>query len=777
MEIHRDPKAKEVIPEPADGPVKQVQPATPDVSDIPELRKQLANCQSKDELRAIVARMTSDEKKQFELDIELATGRLKSQDGPSEQPLDVDRQPVVESVESVLGPVVSLVPEEDRGDCPTTPSIIEYRTVATLPGGAHKIIEQVEDPSSGKTFVRIRGREGKSELLLKEAEMYRDLQGIPGILEIVSEHLDGEDPFLLLEDRGLKPALDEDLLRTLSLKERVTRAGKMLALLENVHERGILHGDLKPEHFMKDKEGNIFLIDFSLAQKENKASEVLAPSMPSMIQGDEKGKKYHRQAILRANADEAEGLPYDRAVEICILGNHLAYAATGRLIQSDSQLSETNSDGTLPEADWNKVKDLLHGFRAIDRKKRKQGLAGMSKIWFDILDKKNEERQHLPVACYESHRPEAHLEFESQAGSLMLSLYNDPTTGEGKRLFGLVSTGKKELSPGNPHWGAVLEAALLFEHIIDGASWTMLSESQREKLESVSTLLLRVKDDKATPDRLRKLLKKIEGWAKNKERYSPRSGVTSGERLLDNLCEGEQTDVSAAYGPIRVGRGRSFFRFENIGKGRWKITNQTPENAEYKGFYKDGHFYKGVTGLQVTLEEKDLYKPMTFGRNTPDASKAAFRSLDYSFSGKAFEVHFGEDELGIKVLSKNHPIDVMVRKSTDDLFQCLFISGQRDLDRRVDLFRKKFELGLAERRKVRPFKNTQERLEAEEEILRGILEMFGGRVILMPEAGRIVHRAEATRIQTRKSFEEEMQMNDTESFLNYLQVKFMNEGQ
>ena len=82
---------------------------------------------------------------------------------------------------------------------------------------------------------------------------------------------DGEFNILIMEILG--PSI-EDMInkinRKVSLKSILFLGEQMLATIEFIHGRGLIHRDIKPDNFLlgyHDKSNKIHLVDFGLAKK------------------------------------------------------------------------------------------------------------------------------------------------------------------------------------------------------------------------------------------------------------------------------------------------------------------------------------------------------------------------------------------------------------------------------------------------------------------------------------------------------------------------------
>ncbi|MBF0563765.1 MAG: serine/threonine protein kinase [Nitrospirae bacterium] len=75
-----------------------------------------------------------------------------------------------------------------------------------------------------------------------------------GIQYIVMEYIDGEDLGKRLKKRG-----------ALSWEEAVRNIINIASVIDNAHEKGIIHRDIKPGNILLDKKGHVFVTDFGIA--------------------------------------------------------------------------------------------------------------------------------------------------------------------------------------------------------------------------------------------------------------------------------------------------------------------------------------------------------------------------------------------------------------------------------------------------------------------------------------------------------------------------------
>jgi serine/threonine-protein kinase len=107
--------------------------------------------------------------------------------------------------------------------------------------------------------------------LIHEAEVGKDLRH-PNVIKIFDYHHEHGIPFLsmqLFHAKNLKIELRErPTYVQINIKQIIQ---KCAAGLGHLHEKGWVHCDVKPDNFLADEQGNVKLIDFSIAMKMKKS--------------------------------------------------------------------------------------------------------------------------------------------------------------------------------------------------------------------------------------------------------------------------------------------------------------------------------------------------------------------------------------------------------------------------------------------------------------------------------------------------------------------------
>ena len=99
-------------------------------------------------------------------------------------------------------------------------------------------------------------------LIRHEAEIYNVLKDIKYVPSLFATATEGKFSYLVMD-------LLEQNLEQLHIDENsIAHWGKqMLTILESVHERGIIHSDIKPANFLLKTNRELYLIDFGLASR------------------------------------------------------------------------------------------------------------------------------------------------------------------------------------------------------------------------------------------------------------------------------------------------------------------------------------------------------------------------------------------------------------------------------------------------------------------------------------------------------------------------------
>jgi serine/threonine-protein kinase len=154
-----------------------------------------------------------------------------------------------------------------------------YRVVEALGSGAIATIYKAVQEPLGRIVAlkalktQISPTSSFGEQLEREAKILRDLAH-PNVVLILDVGRSGSGrPFLVLENiEG--PSLHQMLAkkRVLGVEASLAVATGICAALEHVHERGVVHRDVKPSNVLITPSGVVKLIDFGIAQRVRTAT-------------------------------------------------------------------------------------------------------------------------------------------------------------------------------------------------------------------------------------------------------------------------------------------------------------------------------------------------------------------------------------------------------------------------------------------------------------------------------------------------------------------------
>lgn len=139
-------------------------------------------------------------------------------------------------------------------------------------GNSCAVWEAVRDTDNSRFALKVLRqdlRQDKAEVgfLRHEYEVAHAMRH-PNIIRIYEFNVEGNAPYLVLElysERNLKQALRSGVEPWLFYFQRIVE--QAAEALFYVHQQGWVHCDVKPDNFLVSSEGQIKLIDFTIAQK------------------------------------------------------------------------------------------------------------------------------------------------------------------------------------------------------------------------------------------------------------------------------------------------------------------------------------------------------------------------------------------------------------------------------------------------------------------------------------------------------------------------------
>jgi serine/threonine-protein kinase len=153
-----------------------------------------------------------------------------------------------------------------------------FRVVEPLASrGGFAVIFRGEEADTGRPVIVKSMRDGLDELeqsmFNNEAQFLGELAGHPSVVELLHHGYKGGTPFMVVEFLSTELIARLPYLKPLPLEQSKEILGDVLEGLSAIHQRSIVHHDVRPDNVLRGDAGRWKLIDLGVAHRIGEPSE------------------------------------------------------------------------------------------------------------------------------------------------------------------------------------------------------------------------------------------------------------------------------------------------------------------------------------------------------------------------------------------------------------------------------------------------------------------------------------------------------------------------
>ncbi len=275
----------------------------------------------------------------------------------------------------------------------------KYRTIKKLGEGSFGKVYKAEYKNE-YFAIKFEDKEKGQNLLEIEATIMDYLKGqyIP-MIKSFGYNENYNILVMQLMGRSLEQIFNKTIDKKFSLKTTSLLAYQMLSILKYIHDRHIIHRDIKPDNFvlgLKNKNANLFLIDFGLAKKyrSSKTLEQNPYVKKRKLTGTARYASIHAlEEMEQSRRDDLEAVGY---VLIYFLKGHLPWMGMRIKSKEDRIKKILNKKKETSVKDL--CKDLPEEYREFLEYSRNLGYTEepkyekFKKNFYDLVTNKNKEQ-------------------------------------------------------------------------------------------------------------------------------------------------------------------------------------------------------------------------------------------------------------------------------------------------------------------------------------------------------------------------------------------------
>lgn len=189
----------------------------------------------------------------------------------------------------------------------------------------YEILSKIGEGSFGSIYKGINARTNETvaikiesvndniKLLKNESIMYQYLNRIEGIPRIKWFGKDDYNYYMVIDLLGISLQSLLDHYKKISLKTTLKIGIKLIRLLKTIHEKGLVHRDVKPDNFLFGKNNElsqIYIIDFGFCKLYNRDNDTPPRKTNSLIGSHTYASINSHNLIELSRRDDLESIGY-----------------------------------------------------------------------------------------------------------------------------------------------------------------------------------------------------------------------------------------------------------------------------------------------------------------------------------------------------------------------------------------------------------------------------------------------------------------------------------